>query len=222
MARRSGRMDRHRRRVGALFLVSLIVLLVVSHWIGGAGARLGARRRRSHAGLVFGSRGVRRWSWSPISSAGMVFPVDRWPPPVLEARTLPLAMTARSGQCEQLPETIARGSIPPPAGRETTADALLRATPWAARPASRLAGSRRACMMAFCTAAAIGGRQAARGMRRVRRLERARRRRGHRPRPARAAASRAGGHRHRQLRRRALPLASRAWAWSATISAMPG
>ena len=40
--------------------------------------------------------------------------------------------------------------------------------------------------------------------------------------PARPAASRPGSDRHRQLRRRPLPLRIAAWAWSATISAMPG
>ena len=67
----------------------------------------------------------------------------------------------------------------------------------------------------------LDGRQAARGMRRLRRLERARCRRRHRARPARAAAPRAGSDRHRLASTAAASTPTAAWAWSATISATP-
>ena len=161
-------------------------------------------------GLVFGlARGAALVIIAYIV-AGMVVPVDRWPEPVLQARSLPPvyrgAQLGRWNSCRPnyRPQALRA------AGRAatTTAEALLqRDARKAAQSASRPQRGSGEFGMAFDRAARR--RQVPRGVRRIRRLERARRRRGHRARPARAAAPRPGSHRHRQLRRQALPLASR-------------
>ncbi len=60
----------------------------------------------------------------------MVFPIDRWPAAVLNARVLTPTYAAAAWVRDQLPEDYRPHRLdPPPQGRETTADALLRAAP---------------------------------------------------------------------------------------------
>jgi membrane protein required for colicin V production len=114
---------------GAVFLVVLLVLLLLSGWIGALVRRsvLGGLDRT--LGLVFGLvRGAVLVVFAYIG-AGMVIPVDRWPEPVLQARTLPVAYQGASWALAQLPPEYRPRLYPPPPGRETTAAALLHATP---------------------------------------------------------------------------------------------
>jgi membrane protein required for colicin V production len=80
-------------------------------------------------GLVFGL--VRGAALVVIAYivAGMVVPLDRWPEPVLQARALPLAAEGAMWVAERVPVGFRPQVYRPPAGRATTADALLRATP---------------------------------------------------------------------------------------------
>jgi membrane protein required for colicin V production len=80
-------------------------------------------------GLVFGlARGAALLVLAYII-AGMVVQVDRWPDVVLQARSLPLVYQGASWAVQRLPADHRPLLYAPPQGRETTADALLHATP---------------------------------------------------------------------------------------------
>jgi membrane protein required for colicin V production len=114
---------------GGLFLVSLIVLLMVSHYVSRAvrASALGGVDRS--LGLVFGlARGAALVVIAYIIGQ-WVLPVGRWPAPVLEARTLSLAYDGAVWATQKLPETYRPKVEPPPLGREAKADDLLRAMP---------------------------------------------------------------------------------------------
>jgi membrane protein required for colicin V production len=113
----------------AIFVVALIVLMLVAHAIGRMvrGSALGGLDRT--LGLVFGiARGAAVVIIAYIV-AGMVVPVDQWPPPVREARLLTPAYEGASWAIHQLPADYRPHLAPPPAGRTATAEALLHATP---------------------------------------------------------------------------------------------
>ena len=112
-----------------VFIVTLLVLLLICHWIGALvrGSVLGGVDRT--LGLVFGLvRGAALVVFAYIA-AGLVVPVDRWPDPVLHARSLPVAYAGAAWAAAQLPPDYRPKLQPPPAGRQTTAEDLLRATP---------------------------------------------------------------------------------------------
>ncbi|MBV9653282.1 MAG: CvpA family protein [Acetobacteraceae bacterium] len=114
---------------GGVFVIVLLILLVISSWIGSLVRRsvLGGVDRT--LGLVFGLvRGAALVVLAYIV-AGTLVPVDRWPEPVLQARTLPVAYRGAAWVVAQLPPEYRPRLFAPPAGRETTAAALLRATP---------------------------------------------------------------------------------------------
>jgi len=113
-----------------VFLVSLIILTVIAGTIGRfvRNSALGGIDRT--LGLVFGlARGAAVVVIAYILGQ-MVFPIERWPDVVLDARTLTPAYEAARWVRDQLPENYRPHRLdPPPAGRETTAEALLRANP---------------------------------------------------------------------------------------------
>jgi membrane protein required for colicin V production len=114
---------------GVLFLITLIILMIVSSWISRLvrASALGGLDRT--LGLVFGLvRGAALVIIAYIA-AGMVVPVDRWPEPVLQARALPFAADGAVWVAEKVPVGYRPQVYRPPAGREATADALLHATP---------------------------------------------------------------------------------------------
>ena len=113
-----------------VFLVALIVLTLVARTIGSVvrGSALSGVDRT--LGLVFGlARGAAVVIIAYIIGQ-MVFPIERWPDVVLNARMLtPTYQVARWAR-SQLPESYRPHPIePPPARREATAEALLRAVP---------------------------------------------------------------------------------------------
>lgn len=113
-----------------LFLVSLIVFSIIARIIGGfvRNSVLGGLDRT--LGLVFGlARGACIVIIAYIIGQ-MVFPIDRWPEAVLNARVLTPTYEAASWVRNQLPEDYRPHRLdPPPQGRETTAEAFMRATP---------------------------------------------------------------------------------------------
>lgn len=113
-----------------VFLASLIVLMLVAGAIGRLVRRspLGGVDRT--LGLLFGlARGAAVVIVAYILGQ-MVFPVERWPPVVLNARTLTPTYEAARWVRDQLPEIYRPHALePPPAGRAATAEALLRANP---------------------------------------------------------------------------------------------
>lgn len=114
---------------GVVFIIVLLILLVVSSWLGAIVRRsvLGGLDRT--LGLVFGL--VRGAALVVIAyiAAGMLVPIDRWPDPVLQSRSLPVAYRGAEWVVTQLPPEYRPRLAVPPAGRETTAAALMRATP---------------------------------------------------------------------------------------------
>jgi membrane protein required for colicin V production len=59
----------------------------------------------------------------------MVITVDRWPAPVLQARVLPYAHDGAAWMVGLLPAQSWLKISPLPAGRDTSSQALLQATP---------------------------------------------------------------------------------------------
>ena len=113
-----------------VFLLTRIVLMLIARAIGGfvRGSALGGVDRT--LGLVFGlARGAGVVVVAYIVGQ-MVFPIERWPDAVLEARTLAPTYEAARWVRDQLPPLYRPHTLdPPPAGREATAEALLRANP---------------------------------------------------------------------------------------------
>ncbi len=113
----------------AVFIATLLVLLLISHWIGALvrGSALGGLDRT--LGLIFGLlRGAALVVFAYIA-AGLVIPVDRWPGVVLQARSLPLAYAGAAWAAARLPPDYRPKLQPPPAGRETTAEGLSHLSP---------------------------------------------------------------------------------------------
>jgi membrane protein required for colicin V production len=113
---------------GVIFIITLIVLIIVSRWISALvrASPVGGLDRT--LGLVFGlARGAALVVLAYII-AGMVIQVDRWPEAVLQARALPLVYQGAIWAVQKLPADH-RPQLYAPPGKETTADALLHATP---------------------------------------------------------------------------------------------
>jgi len=112
-----------------VLLVTLIVLMIIARWIGALvrDSPLGGLDRT--LGLVFGlARGAALCILAYIG-AGMVVQVDRWPEPVLNAESVWPVYRGAAWVVQQLPAEFRPHLNPPPLGRQTTASALLQATP---------------------------------------------------------------------------------------------
>ncbi len=112
-----------------IFIVTVIVLSVCAGVVARTvrGSALGGVDRT--LGLVFGLvRGAALVVLAYIVT-GMVIPLDRWPEPVLQARSLQPVYEGAAWVRQQLPPEYRPDIRPPPSGRETTAEALLHATP---------------------------------------------------------------------------------------------
>jgi membrane protein required for colicin V production len=113
----------------ALFVASLVVLMIVSSWIGRVvrASALGGVDRT--LGLVFGlARGALLVVFAYIA-AGMLIPTDQWPDAVRQARTLPLAYTGAAWAVDHLPPEVRPHLNAPPPVRQTTAAELLHLQP---------------------------------------------------------------------------------------------
>jgi len=113
----------------AIFLVTLVVLMLIARLIGGLvrGSPLGGIDRT--LGLLFGlARGAALVILAYIV-AGMVVPLDHWPDPVLQARALSPAYAGAQWAVRQLPIDYRPRLYAPPRGRQASAEALLRAAP---------------------------------------------------------------------------------------------
>ncbi|HKM62181.1 MAG TPA: CvpA family protein [Acidisphaera sp.] len=114
---------------GVVFVAVLILLLMVSHWIGALVRRsvLGGMDRS--LGLLFGLARGAALVVAAYIAFGLVQPVDKWPEPVLQARALPFTYEGASWVVARLPEQYRPRLYAPPAGREATEEALLHPTP---------------------------------------------------------------------------------------------
>ena len=114
---------------GGVFLAALIIMLILSRWIGELvrNSILGGLDRS--LGLVFGlARGAILIVCAYIGT-GMLIPMDKWPAVVLDARLLPLTYQGASLIVKALPPQYQPRMYPPPEGRETTAADLMHAVP---------------------------------------------------------------------------------------------
>jgi membrane protein required for colicin V production len=112
-----------------LFLVVLLLLSIIAGWIGRVvrGSPLGGLDRS--LGVVFGLLRGAALAVAVYIGGGMLIPVERWPPPVLQARGLPYIYNGARWAAAQLPPTYRPRVEPPPQGPETKAALLLQATP---------------------------------------------------------------------------------------------
>jgi membrane protein required for colicin V production len=113
-----------------VFLITLIVLILIARVIGGLVRKSALGGIDRTLGLVFGlARGAAVVIVAYIIGQ-MVFPIERWPDVVLEARTLMPTYEAARWVRDQLPEPYRPHALDrPPAGRQTTAEAFFRASP---------------------------------------------------------------------------------------------
>ena len=113
----------------ALFIGSLLILMVLSGWIGHIvrASALGGLDRT--LGLVFGlARGAALVVFAYIA-AGMVIKIDLWPDVVLRARSLPLAFEGAAWVVDHLPPDVRPHISAPPVLKQTTAEELFHAQP---------------------------------------------------------------------------------------------
>ena len=113
-----------------VFVLSLIVLMLLARVVGSLVRKSALGGVDRTLGLVFGlARGAAVVIVAYIIGQ-MVFPIERWPDPVLKARTLTPTYEAARWVRAQLPEPYRPHTLDaPPPGREATAQALLRANP---------------------------------------------------------------------------------------------
>jgi membrane protein required for colicin V production len=112
-----------------LFIGSLLVLMLVSGWIGSIvrASALGGLDRT--LGLVFGlARGALLIVFAYIA-VGMVIPIVQWPDAVLGARSLPWTYDGAAWIVSRLPPDVRPHISPPPVAKQTTAEQLFRAQP---------------------------------------------------------------------------------------------
>ena len=89
---------------GAVFIVAVVVLLMISHWVGALVRQslLGGVDRS--LGLLFGlARGAALAVVAYIAASWLI-PMERWPEMVLQARSLPLTYQGAVWVTEQLPQ----------------------------------------------------------------------------------------------------------------------
>jgi len=113
----------------SVFTVTLLALLLISHWVGTLvrGSLLGGLDRT--LGLLFGiARGAALVVFAYIA-VGLVVPADHWPESVVRARSLPFAYAGAAWLVAQLPPDYRPKLQAPPSGRQATAEELLQAVP---------------------------------------------------------------------------------------------
>lgn len=114
---------------GVSFVAAVVVLLMISHWVGALVRQsvLGGVDRS--LGLVFGlCRGAALVVVAYFAASWMI-PIERWPDMVLQARSLPMAYAGAAWLSEQVPLAYRPKVEAPPKGKDTNAADLLRANP---------------------------------------------------------------------------------------------
>ncbi len=113
----------------ALFIGSLLLLMVLSGWIGSLvrASVLGGLDRT--LGLVFGLARGALLVVAAYIAAQMVIPIDQWPGAVLQARSLRPAYEGAAWVVAHLPPDARPLVRAPPVQKQTTAEDLFRAQP---------------------------------------------------------------------------------------------
>jgi membrane protein required for colicin V production len=115
--------------LASVFVVAVVLLSFVSASIGGVvrASVLGGMDRT--LGLAFGiARGVVLVAFAYIA-AGWLVAADQWPPPVLEARSLPVIASVATWAAGFVPKDLHLHMPVLPAPRETRAEDFLRLLP---------------------------------------------------------------------------------------------
>jgi membrane protein required for colicin V production len=113
--------------VGAVFLVVLVILKILIAWVAGRVQRSSLGGLDRALGLLFGAA---RGAFVVVVTyivAGLLLPAtDKWPDPVRQARSLPLAAEGAAWVVAKLPEEF-RPRLPDGTGRQDPSiDQLLR------------------------------------------------------------------------------------------------
>ncbi len=124
--------------IAGVFIIVLVLLSLFASAISGAIQSVGLGGLDRTLGLVFGLvRGALLVAAAYIL-VGLAVPVDQWPVPVLEARSLPTIYQGAQWVAGQVPPPYRPAISPPPPGRPTSAASLLQPNPagraLAARP----------------------------------------------------------------------------------------
>jgi membrane protein required for colicin V production len=113
-----------------VFIISLIILTLIARTIGGFVRRSALGGVDRTLGLLFGLARGAAVIIVAYMIGQMVYPIERWPDVVLNARTLTPTYEAARWVRDQVPEPYRPHTLePPPAGRPATAEALLHASP---------------------------------------------------------------------------------------------
>lgn len=114
---------------GAVFLVAVVVLLMISHWVGALVRQsvLGGVDRS--LGLLFGlGRGAALLLAAYIGASWLV-PLERWPEIVLRARSLQPVYQGAAWVAAMIPEPYRPMLHAPPPGKDPSAADLLHPVP---------------------------------------------------------------------------------------------
>lgn len=113
----------------AVFVPALIILWIVARIVSGFVQRSAVGGLDRTLGLVFGlARGALIVVIAYILT-GLAIPVEQWPPPVLQARLLPLTWQGAAWAAAQMPPRYRPVVSPPPDSGAPRAADLLHANP---------------------------------------------------------------------------------------------
>jgi membrane protein required for colicin V production len=112
--------------IGVVFILVLIVLSIISAWIGGRVRESALSGLDRSLGLVFGvARGGVILCLAYIGLSMFVMP-DEWPAPVVNARFLPLAYQGAVALAGLLPASYQPQILPVPSPKTPSAGALMQ------------------------------------------------------------------------------------------------
>lgn len=112
-----------------LFLIALIVFSLIAKTIGGAVRSSPISGIDRTLGLVFGLARGAVLAIIVYIVACMAIPPERWPPSVLESRSLPYIYTGAAWIARQIPPEYQPAVPPPPPPRQTALNGLLNTSP---------------------------------------------------------------------------------------------
>jgi len=112
--------------VGAVFLIILIILSIVSAYVGGLVRESALSSLDRSLGLVFGAlRGFVILALAYIGLSVFV-PATQWPEPVINARLLPVVFDGATTLADILPDGYRPNVLPLPVAPQPTAGALMQ------------------------------------------------------------------------------------------------
>jgi membrane protein required for colicin V production len=112
--------------IGAVFVVILIILSIISAWVGGVVRESALSSMDRSLGLVFGA--VRGFVILAMGYIGLSLfvPAAQWPDPVVNARMLPYAFDGATMLADLLPPDYRPNVLPLPVASAPTAGTLMQ------------------------------------------------------------------------------------------------